>query len=245
MSATETTARMSTPRMIGLAVALLGLIVVAIGAFNMQRANEGLRSLDAVYAAQDVTLSYNEDGRLIDRGTPEGAAAIMTLLADDWAFPVNDADLDPNDPLVNTPTELMFQYATITYHVLNGTQTVVLDEAVEYEGETFAAGTYEFEVDGRYWTMFDRQHPIEGPARGQAWEGANGILASISSGVAADYAAGFAHFAAWRTMVVGLAILLGGFGLAALTTRRETATAEPHEQPLTIPDESPRHVAMT
>lgn len=238
------TLQRSTPRLIAIAVMLFGLVIVAIGAFNLQRANEGLRSLDAVYTAQDVNLTYDEDGQLIDRGTTDGAAAIMTLLADDWAFPVNEADLDPNDPLVNTPTELMFQYATVSYHVLNGTQTVVLDEPDEYNGETFAAGTYEFDVDGRYWTQFDRAHPIEGPAREQAWVEVNGILGSISSGVAADYAAGFAHFAAWRTMIVGLAVLLGGFGLASLTVKRETEADEIRETPITVPEETPHH-AMT
>ena len=34
--------------------------------------------------------------------------------------------------------------ATIVQHTIHGTQTVVLEEAVEYNGETFAAGTYEF-----------------------------------------------------------------------------------------------------
>ena len=216
-------------KLIAAGLALVGLVLVAIGGVNLMRANEGLASLDAVYQAQDVTLSYNEDGQLIDRGTTEEAEAIMSLLVDDWAYPVNEADLDPADPLVNTPSELMFQYATIAYHVLHGTQTVVLDEAVEYNGETFAAGTYEFAVDGRYWTMFDRRHPIEGPARGQAWSGAHGILASISSGVAADYAAGFAHFAAWRTMIVGLGFVLAGAGVFALGRKQDEALREEFE----------------
>jgi hypothetical protein len=208
-------------RIISFGVMAVALVLVAVGVVNMQKANEGLRSLDAVYRAQNVELSYNEDGQLVDRGTTEGADAIMSLLVDEWAFPVNEADLDPNDPLVNTPSELMFQYATISYHVLHGTQTVVLDEAVEYDGETFEAGTYEFAVDGRYWTDFDRRHPIEGPARDMAWSGAHGILASISSGLGADYQAGFAHFAAWRTLLVGLAIGLGGAGLYVASTRKE------------------------
>ena len=51
----------------------------------------------------------------------------MSLLKDDWQYPVVDGDLDPSDPLVNTATEYMYQMATVTYHVLHGTQTVVLD----------------------------------------------------------------------------------------------------------------------
>ncbi len=65
----------------------------------------------------------------------------MSLLKDDWHYPVVDSDLDPSDPLVNTATEYMYQMATVTYHVLHGTQTVVLDEAVTAEsGEVFPAG---------------------------------------------------------------------------------------------------------
>ncbi len=129
----------------------------------------------------------------------------------------------------------MFQYATVSYHVLNGTQTVVLDQDTEYDGEVFEAGTYEFAVDGRYWTDFDREHPIEGPAREQAWSGAHGILASISSGLAADYQAGFAHFAAWRTMLIGLTIGLGGVGLFTASARQtETVQAQARERETTL-----------
>jgi hypothetical protein len=214
----------NTAKLVAVALMGIGVVIMVIGAVNWQRAAEGLNSLDAVYAAQNVTLSYNDDGQLVDRGETEGAEAILSLLEDDWAYPVNHADLDPADPLVNTPTELMYQYAVISYHVLNGTQNVTLDEPVEYNGETFDAGTYEFAVDGRYWTDFDRMHPIEGPARSMAWEGAHGLLASISSGVAADYQAGFAHFAAWRTIIVGFAFALGGFGLLSLALRQEEQT---------------------
>jgi hypothetical protein len=224
-------------KLIAIAVMGLGLAIIAMGAVNWQKANAGLESLDAVYRAQNVNLTYNEDGQLIDRGETEGAEAIMALLQDDWKFPVVEADLDPADPLANTPTELMYQYAAINYHTLNGTQTVVLDEGVEYDGEFFEAGTYEVPVDGRYWTDFDRQHPLEGVVRESAWNGTvHGLLGEIGAGVAADYQAGFAHFAAWRTMIVGLAFVLGGVGLFALASRESEkilfAAAETREEAL-------------
>jgi plastocyanin len=68
----------------------------------------------------------------------------MALLTEDWAYPVVEAHFDPNDPLVNTASEFMFQMAAINYHTLTSTQTVVLEEAVEYNGETFEPGVYEF-----------------------------------------------------------------------------------------------------
>jgi len=129
----------------------------------------------------------------------------MTLLVDDWGYPVKAADLDPNDPLVNTASEYMFQMATIGYHVLHGTQTIVLTEDAEYNGEAFPAGTYEFEVDGRYWTDFDRMHPLEGPARAQAWSGtAHGLVGELGVGTVTHSA-----------LQIGLAIagILAGLGL--------------------------------
>ena len=133
----------------------------------------------------------------------------------------------------------MYQYATITYHVLNGTYEVTLAEDVEYNGEVFEAGTYEVAVDGRYWTDFDRMHPLDGQVRQAAWGPAHGILASLAAGVNADYQAGFAHFAAWRTMIVGLAIGLAGFGLLTLETRsrkRELVFADTLHLDLDIPE---------
>lgn len=104
-------------------------------------------------------MSYNDDGELIDRGTTEGADAIMTLLTEDWNYPVVGSDLDPDDPLVNTGSEYMYQMVTITFHTLSGTQQIILGEDVEYNGEFFAAGTHQVPTEGRYWTDFDRQHP--------------------------------------------------------------------------------------
>jgi len=209
----------------------LGLAVMAIGAVTMQKANDGLASLDAVYAAQNVTLSYNDAGELVDRGETEGAQAILALLEDDWQYPVNHADLDATDPLVNTPTELMYQYAVISYHTLNATQTVTLEEDAEFNGEMFPAGTYEVEVDGRYWTDFDREHPLDGQVREMAWTGtAHGLLGSIAAGVNADYQAGFAHFSGWRTILVGFAIGLAGAGLLSLSLQRREEQVEEEAQ---------------
>ncbi len=197
-------------RTLGIVLVVIGLAFVTAGGVAYSQVQDGYGSLQAFSEAQNVTLSYNEDGQLVDRGTVEGAEAIMTLLVEDWGYPVKEADLDPNDPLVNTASEYMFQMATIGYHVLHGTQTVVLAEDVEYEGEVFPAGTYEFEVDGRYWTDFDRRHPIEGAARGQAWSGtAHGLFAELGVGTVTHSA-----------LQIGLAIagILAGLGLVFALT---------------------------
>ena len=133
------------------------------------RTQEGATSLQAFSTAQDVKLTYNEAGLLVDRGETEGAAAILALLETDWGYPVVASDMNPNDPVVNTPSEYMYQMATVAYHTLNGTQTgVILDEDVEYNGEVFKAGTYEVPWTGAT-SQFNREHlGPEGPARAQA-----------------------------------------------------------------------------
>ena len=174
---------MTRLKKLGVVLAVIGLGFLVGGGVAFTMVQDGAGSLQAFSEAQGVELNYNEDGQLIDRGQTEQAQAIMTLLTEDWAYPVVESDLDPNDPLVNTASEYMYQMAVIAYHTLHGTQTIVLDEAVEYNGETFEAGTYEFAIDGRYWTDFDRMHPLEGPARGMAWSGtAHALIAELGVG---------------------------------------------------------------
>jgi hypothetical protein len=200
---------------LGLVLAVIGLGFLVAGGVAYAKTQDGYRSLQAFSEAQNVTLTYDEQGQLTDRGTTEGAEAIMALLTDEWQYPVVDADLDPNDPLVNTATEYMYQMATISYHTLNGTQTVVLDERVEYNGEVFEPGVYEFEVDGRYWTDFDREHPIEGAAREQAWSGtAHGLVGELGVGTVTHSALQLGLAFAGLLALLGVVFLGTGGGLA-------------------------------
>lgn len=202
---------------LGIAITVIGVLFLFGGGFAYTQVQDGYGSLQAFSEAQNVTLSYNDAGQLVDRGTTEGADAIKAMLVDDWGYTVVESDLDPNDPLVNTATEYMFQMATIGYHVLHGTQTVVLAEAVEYNDETFAAGTYEIVINtvgtdervaaglGGYWTDFDRSHPIEGPARSQAWSGTtHGLFGELGVGTVTHSA---------LQLGLGIAALLAGLGL--------------------------------
>lgn len=189
---------------LGIVLAVIGLFFVAGGGFAYAQIQDGYDSLQKFSEVQNVTLSYNEDGQLVDRGETSEAEAILTMLRDDWGYPVDMSKLDAADPLVNTDTEYMYQMATIVYHTINGTQTIVLDEAVEYNGETFEAGTYEFPIDGRYWTDFDRMHPLEGPAREMAWTGvAHGLVGELGVGTVTHSA---------LQMGLGIAAILAGIG---------------------------------
>jgi hypothetical protein len=200
---------------LGYAVAVIGLVFVVAGGVAFAQVQNGYGSLQKFSEAQNVTLSYNDDGQLVDRGEVAGAEAIMTLLTDDWGYPVVDADLDPGDPLVNTGSEYMFQMATIAYHVLHGTQTVTLDEPVEYNGETFDAGTYEVPVDGRYWTDFDRSHPLDGEVRELAWSGtAHGLIGELGVGTVTANVLQMGLGLAGIFAGVGFTLILAGLGLA-------------------------------
>ena len=214
---------------------LLGvfLIIVGIGYFvgagvAYSKVQGGYGSLQSFSEVQNVQLSYDENGNLVDRGTTEGADAIMSLLKDDWGFPVVDGDLDPDDPLVNSATEYMYQMATISYHTLHGTQTVVLTEksltgedgtvATEYDcnGEMLPVPdpfpeegvTCDFEVNGRYWTGFDRSVPVEAKARDQAWSGtAHALVAELGVGAATH---------STLQLALGVAALLAGLGVVCM-----------------------------
>jgi len=207
-------------RVLGIVMIVLGLVFAGAGIYAFTQVQSGADSLQAFSAAQNVTLSYNDNGELIDRGTTEGADAIMELVTVTWGYPIKDSEMDPNDPLVNTASEYMFQMGTIGYHVLHGTQTVVLDEATEYNGENFAAGSYDLVVNtvgseervaagvGGYWTDFDRMHPIEGPARGQAWSGtAHGLFGELGVGTVT---------AQMLTLSTGIAAMIFGLGLTVM-----------------------------
>ncbi len=171
-------------KVVGIGLVLAGLVFAGVGGYTYVKTQEGATALAAFSAAQNVKLTYNDQGQLTDRGEPEGAAAIMGLLANDWGYAVNTAELNPNDPVVNTASEYMFQMATIAYHTLNGTQTVVLDETVTTDaGEVFAAGSYEVPVAGRYWSGFDRTNPLDAKVREQAWTGtAHALIAELGVG---------------------------------------------------------------
>jgi hypothetical protein len=204
---------------LGYVLVVIGLVFVVAAGVGFFQTQNGYESLQKFSEAQGVELSYNEDGQLVDRGTVEGAQGILDLLENDWGYTIVAGELNPNDPLVNTASEYMYQMATVTYHTLNGTQTVVLDEPAEYNGETFEAGTYEVPVDGRYWSDFDRSHPLDGLAREQAWSGtAHGIVGELGVGTVTHSALKLALAMSGLFAGVGLVTIIAGSGLVWATS---------------------------
>jgi hypothetical protein len=202
-------------KIVGLGLVIAGLVFVGVGGYTFVKTQQGADALHAFSAAQNVTLSYNDQGQLTDRGKTEGAAAIMSLLTDDWGYTVDSSELNPNDPVVNTASEYMYQMATIAYHTLHGTQTVVLDKDVTTDdGTVYQAGTYEFPIDGRYWSAFNRANPIEAAAREQAWTGtAHALIAELGVGSVTASTLQVGYGIAALAAALGATLLLAGVGI--------------------------------
>ena len=136
----------------------------------------------------------------------------MALLVNDWGYTVDKSELNPNDPLVNTASEYMYQMATISYHTLHAETTVTFPEDVIVDGVVVQkAGTYDFVNDGKYWTGFDRTNPIEGAAREKVWTGtALALIGQLGVG---------SITASTLQIGLGMAALLAGFGVDAPPVR--------------------------
>jgi hypothetical protein len=227
-------------RITGVILLVIGFVSLAAGAYAYLKVQNGAAALEGFSAAQAVALSYNDEGQLVDRGTTEGADAIMALLRDDWKWPVEGGELDPNDPITDTATEYMYQMATIAYHTLHGTQTVVLTEPVQYDADgddvvaadapvytggewdpatetvdaVFQPGTYLVPVAGRYYSQLDRTHPLEGKVREQAWSGlVHGLFAELGVGATTASTLQLGLGVAGGAAAVGLAFIILGGGL--------------------------------
>jgi hypothetical protein len=219
---------------LGIVLVLFGIAFVAAGGYTFVKTQEGAKSLQAFSAAQNVKLAYNDQGQLVDHGTTEGAAGIMSLLVNDWAYPVNTADLNPNDPLVNTASEYMYQMATISYHTLHAATTVTFPEDVVVDGKVIqAAGTYDFTNTGKYWTGFDRTNPIEGAAREKVWTGtALALIGQLGVGSVTASALQMGLGIAALFALVGMTVVLTGLGLVWATRAATEKVKAPAFRPV-------------
>ena len=193
-------------QLLGAGLVVMGLVFFAAGGYTLYKTQQGATALQTFSAAQNVTLNYNDQGQLVDRGETAGADKIMSLLVNDWGYAVDKGELNPNDPLVNTASEYMYQMATISYHTLHAETTVTFPEDVVVDGTVVqAAGTYDFVNDGKYWTGFDRTDPIQGAARDKIWTGtAHALIANLGVGTMTASA---------LTMGLGIAALFALVGL--------------------------------
>lgn len=221
---------------LGVILAVFGLLFIAGGGFAFFKTNQGAQALQAFSAAQNVKLSYNDQGQLVDRGETAGADKIMSLLVNDWGFAVDKSELNPNDPLVNTSSEYMYQMATVSYHTLNATTTVNIPEDVVADDGTVVtkAGDYEFVNDGRYWTGFDRTNPIEGAARAQIWTGpALALIGQLGVGSVTASALQIGFGVAAVVAGLGFMFIITGLGLVWVARAGTESVKAPVLRPAT------------
>ena len=204
---------------LGFGLVLIGIVFFAAGGYTLYKTQQGATALQTFSAAQNVNLTYNDQGQLVDRGKTEGAAAIMSLLTNDWGFTVDASEMNPNDPLVNTASEYMYQMATISYHTLHAATTVTFPTDVVVDGKVVqAAGSYDFTNTGKYWTGFDRTNPIEGAARDKVWTGtALALIGELGVGSVTASALTMGLGIAALFALIGVTVVLTGLGLVWAT----------------------------
>jgi hypothetical protein len=209
---------------LGIVLTVFGLLFFAGAAYAYIKVQDGQHSLVAFSTAQNVKLSYNDQGQLVDRGDVAESAAIMSLLTKDWGYTTNPTDFDPNDPTINTASEYMYEMATVSYHTLNSTVTVTLPEDVTAaDGTLYKAGTYDFPVDGRYYADFDRTNPIQAQARTMAWSPlALSLIGQLGVGAVTASSLQMGIGLAGLFAAVGFVFIVAGLGLV-WAVRPETA----------------------
>jgi hypothetical protein len=220
---------------VGIVITLFGFVFLIGAGYAYLKVQEGQRSLNAFSAAQNVKLAYNEQGQLTDHGDAAAAATIMNLLTNDWGYAVNSADFDPNDPVINTASEYMYQMATITEHTLSSTVTVTLPQDVTAaDGTVYKAGTYDFPVNGRYYSEFDRTNPIEAQARTTAWSPlALSLIGQLGVGAVTASSLQMGLGLAGLFAGVGLTFMVSGLGL--VWAARPEKVKVPAFQPAPVP----------
>jgi hypothetical protein len=131
--------------------------------------------------------------------------------------------------------------ATVSYHTLHGTQTVVLDEDFTApDGTVYTAGVpYEIPVDGRYWSEFDRTSPIDAAVRAQAWTGvAHALIGELGVGTATASSLQLGLGVAGGFAGIGIAFIFAGVGLVWATRPVEVEERQRATRPAFAPTPS-------
>jgi hypothetical protein len=222
---------------LGIGLVLIGIAFFAAGGYSYIKTQEGSNALNAFSAAQNVKLTYNDQGQLTDHGTTDGAVAIMSLLTNDWGYKVDASELNPNDPLVNTASEYMYQMATISYHTLHAATTVTFPADVVVDGKVVqAAGTYDFTNTGKYYSGFNRTNPIEGAARDKVWTGtALSLIGQLGVGSVTASALQLGLGLTVLFALVGGTVVLTGLGLVWATRPVSEKVKAPAFKPVANP----------
>lgn len=198
---------------LGIVIAVFGLAFFVAAGYAFVKVNEGQRSLAAFSAAQNVTLKYNDQGQLLDHGDAAAAQGIMNLLTNEWGYAVNSADFNPNDPVINTASEYMYQMATITEHTLSSTVTLPAD-VKDADGNIVAHAGDQVAVNGRYYADFTSSNPLDSAVRGAAWSPlALSLIGQLGVGAVTATSIQMGLAMVGLLLAVGFGFELAGFGL--------------------------------
>ena len=82
---------------LGIGLVVMGLVFFAAGGYTLYKTQQGANALQTFSAAQNVKLTYNADGQLVDRKgeTTERRRRSWRLLANDWGYSVDKARAQP------------------------------------------------------------------------------------------------------------------------------------------------------
>ena len=198
---------------LGIAIAVFGLAFFVAAGYAFIKTSEGTRALNAFSAAQGVKLAYNDQGQLLDHGDAAAAQTIMNLLTNDWGYAVTPSDFNPNDPIVNTPSEYMYQMATISEHTLSSTVTLPAD-IKDANGNVVAHAGDKVAVNGRYYADFNFANPVDSAVRGLAWSPLPlALIGQLGVGAVTATSLQMGIALVGMLLAVGFGFELAGFGL--------------------------------
>ena len=148
-------------KIVGIGLVIAGIAFVGVGGYTYTKTQAGRERARGVQRRAERQAQLQRPGPAHrPRHRPKAPPRSWRSSRTTGATRSTTSELNPNDPVVNTASEYMYQMATIAHHTLDGTQTVVLPEDVTADdGTVYKAGTYEVPVAGRYWSAFDRTQP--------------------------------------------------------------------------------------
>ena len=82
-------------QLLGIGLVVMGLVFFAAGGYTLYKTQQGATALQTFSAAQNVTLNYNEQGQLVDRGETAGADSDHGAPVNDWGYAVDKARAQP------------------------------------------------------------------------------------------------------------------------------------------------------
>ena len=223
---------------LGIGLVFIGIAFFAAGGYTLIKTQQGAHALQTFSAAQNVKLSYNDQGQLLDRGETAGADKIMSLLVNDWGFAGRQGRAQPERPArqhrqrVHVPDgrhQLSHPARRHDRHLPRGCHR-------RRQRSSRRPAPTTSRTTARYWTGFDRTNPIEGAAREKIWTGtAHALVANLGVGSVTASALTMGLGIAALFALVGATVVLTGLGLVWATRAATEKVKAPAFKPAVNP----------